>query len=248
MEVALGEARRLRGAGAGAGVGAGVGAGAGAGAGAGMDLVVVGAGTGSGAIALALATELGPAVVHEVWATDTGAAALKVARANRERCRAASSWSRGAGWPRCRHGTRPRRPGGVEPAVLSEAEWSALEPEVRAEPRQALVAGEGEAGAAGRPTWRPCSGSPPLAGPPRCRRRRAGAVAGRTGSRAGPCNSGMTRCGSRGPCRTATRAGGAAQRLRIGIMAMNGAGDRDEADVADMADVADVTDVARPPW
>ena len=94
VEVALGEARRLLGAPRGSG------------------LVVVDAGTGSGAIALALATELGAAVVHELWATDTSPGALAVAAANLEACRVAgrrllcpaSSWSRGAGWSRCPSG------------------------------------------------------------------------------------------------------------------------------------------------
>ena len=66
VEVALGEARRLRRLRPEKG------------------LVAVDAGTGSGAIALALAIELGAGVLEEIWATDTSAGALGVAAANLE--------------------------------------------------------------------------------------------------------------------------------------------------------------------
>ncbi len=61
-----------------------------------------------------------------------------------------SRWPRGAGWTRC-----PQRLRGhvdlvvSNPPYVSEEEWAGLEPEVRAEPRQALVAGPGRSGAPG---------------------------------------------------------------------------------------------------
>ena len=148
VEVALGEARRLHGA-------------ARPGAGAGAGLVVVDAGTGSGAIALALATELGAGVVEQMWATDTSAGALEVAASNLEACRAAAAGA-GAALPRVElvqgswlaplpEGLR----GHVDlvvsnPPYVTADEWAALDPEVRAEPREALVAGPaGSGGSAG---------------------------------------------------------------------------------------------------
>jgi release factor glutamine methyltransferase len=141
VEVALGEARRVRRLRPGKG------------------LVAVDAGTGSGAIALALAVELGAGVLEEIWATDTSAGALRVAAANLEGCVAAAgadaplppvalvegSWL--AALP-------PRLRGGVDlvvsnPPYVTEEEWAVLAPEVRAEPRRALVAGPGRQGAAG---------------------------------------------------------------------------------------------------
>lgn len=139
VEVALAEARRLHGARRRTG------------------LVVVDAGTGSGAIALALATELGPGLVDEVWATDTSAGALAVAAANLDACRA----DRAAGVPpvELARGSwlaplPERLRGSVDlvvsnPPYVSEPEWVGLAPEVRAEPKQALVAGDGRAGTAG---------------------------------------------------------------------------------------------------
>ena len=121
-------------------------------------LVAVDAGTGSGAIALALAVELGAEVLGEIWATDTSAGVLAVAAANLEVCVAAAaagplpsvalvegSWL--APLP-------PRLQGRVDlvvsnPPYVTEEEWAVLAPEVRAEPRQALVAGPGQQGAAG---------------------------------------------------------------------------------------------------
>lgn len=125
VEVALAEARRLGG-----------------------DLVVVDAGTGSGAIALSLAAELGPGALRSVWATDTSADALDVARANLEALRRTGaplppvelvpgSWL--AALP-------PSLRGAMHlvvsnPPYVSAAEWEHLDAEVRREPRRALVAG-----------------------------------------------------------------------------------------------------------
>jgi release factor glutamine methyltransferase len=126
----------------------------------GLGLVVVDAGTGSGAIALALATELGPKVLQEVWATDLSAEALAVAAANLEVCRAggdgggdvflpvelvAGSWL---------DPLPGRLRGRVDlvvsnPPYVTEEEWATLAVEVRAEPRQALVARPGREGDAG---------------------------------------------------------------------------------------------------
>jgi release factor glutamine methyltransferase len=137
VEVALGEARRLLGSRPESG------------------LVAVDAGTGSGAIALALATELGAPALREIWATDTSTGALAVAAANLEACRrppgvtpvelVEGSWL--APLP-------ARLRGQVDlvvsnPPYVTEEEWSGLDPEVRAEPRQALVAGPGRDGAGG---------------------------------------------------------------------------------------------------
>jgi release factor glutamine methyltransferase len=151
VEVALAEARRLH---AGRRRGGLVGGGG---------LVVADAGTGSGAIALALATELGPGLVDEVWATDTSADALAVAAANLAACRAARvgrvpSLAR---VPRVElaQGTwltplPERLRGGVDlvvsnPPYVSEQEWAGLAREVQAEPRQALVAADGRTGTPG---------------------------------------------------------------------------------------------------
>jgi len=134
VEVALGEARRL-----------------------GPDLVVVDAGTGSGAIALSVATELGPVAVREVWATDISSDALAVARDNHD------ALSRHAAGPlppvRLVHGSwlepLPGRLAGAvglvvsNPPYVSAAEWAGLDPEVRAEPHRALVAGPASEGTEG---------------------------------------------------------------------------------------------------
>jgi release factor glutamine methyltransferase len=139
VEVALGEARRLADLRPGAG------------------LVVVDAGTGSGAIALALATALGARLVAEIWATDLSADALAVAAANvrtrgpgavpglPEVTLAEGSWL---------SPLPPRLRGHVDlvvsnPPYVTEEEWAGLDREVRAEPRQALVAGPGRSGAPG---------------------------------------------------------------------------------------------------
>jgi release factor glutamine methyltransferase len=139
VEVALGEARRLLGLRPGVG------------------LAAVDAGTGSGAIALALATELGAGAVERIWATDTSADALAVAAVNLEATRSArtrrlprvelveGSWLEPlpAAW-------RGRVDLVVSnPPYVTEEEWAVLSPEVRAEPREALVAGPGRQGDAG---------------------------------------------------------------------------------------------------
>ena len=130
----------------------------------GEGLVIVDAGTGSGAIALALATELGPGVVAEVWATEASADALEVATANVDARRTATAGAPGADIDQM----APLRlvegswleplPEGVRgrvglvvsnPPYVSEAEWPRLAAEVRREPRQALVAGEASDGTAG---------------------------------------------------------------------------------------------------
>ena len=119
-------------------------------------LIVVDAGTGSGAIALSLATELGPGGA-EVWATDSSAAALRVAQDNLvalQRGRAGhvtpvrlleGSWLE----------PLPERLRGAvdlvvsNPPYVSAEEWEQLDAEVRAEPRGALVAGPGSEGTPG---------------------------------------------------------------------------------------------------
>ena len=135
VEVALGEARRLL---------------------AGRDrggLIAVDAGTGSGAVALTLATELGPAAVQEIWATDTSAEALAVAAVNLEACRADTDGVphmeliEGSFLEPLPETLRGRVDLVVSnPPYVSEDEWAALDAEVRAEPRQALVAGPGREG------------------------------------------------------------------------------------------------------
>jgi len=120
-------------------------------------LVVVDAGTGSGAIALSLASELGPQGASSVWAVDASPDALAVAAANLERVRG----QRGQGWPPVTLlvsdwlGALPAElRGGVDlvvtnPPYVSEEEWPGLDAGVRAEPRQALVAGAASDGTPG---------------------------------------------------------------------------------------------------
>lgn len=102
-------------------------------------------GTGSGAIALALAAELPDA---EVWATDSDADALTVARAN------VSGSGAPGGRVRLAQGSwfdaLPDRLRGSlrlvvsNPPYVATGEWEALDPSVRDhEPRQALVSGSG---------------------------------------------------------------------------------------------------------
>lgn len=134
VEVALGEARRLASFGEGA---------------RGDGLVIVDAGIGSGAIALSLATELGPAMVAEMWATDASTDALAVATSNLEAVRRARGTT---ALPPVMlvHGnwleSLPERVRGrvdlvvSNPPYVSEAEWPELADEVRLEPRRALVA------------------------------------------------------------------------------------------------------------
>jgi release factor glutamine methyltransferase len=140
VEVALGEARRLLARRGGEG------------------LRAVDAGTGSGAIALALASELGGAGVRRMWATDTSAGALEVAASNLASCCAAPG---GSALPEVvlRQGSwldpLPEEERGridlvvSNPPYVTAAEWPDLAPEVRAEPRQALVAGPGRSGEPG---------------------------------------------------------------------------------------------------
>ena len=145
VEVALREARRLAGEGEGRGGHGG--------------LVVVDAGTGSGAIALALAAELGPAVVREVWATDSSPDALAVAEANLAGVRAAHRGPSPFPGLSLAEGSwlepLPARLRGAvslvvsNPPYVSEAEWGGLDAEVRAEPRRALVAGPASDGTLG---------------------------------------------------------------------------------------------------
>ena len=136
VEVALVEARRLAGA---------------------PGPVVVDAGTGSGAIALSLAAELGVEGTSSVWAVDASTDALEVAATNLERVRARQT----AAWPLVHLlesdwlGALPSTlRGGVglvvaNPPYVSEEEWPGLDPLVRAEPRQALVAGTASDGTPG---------------------------------------------------------------------------------------------------
>ena len=139
VEVALGEARRLLGLRPGVG------------------LVAVDAGTGSGAIALALATELGAGAVERIWATDASADALAVAAVNLEATRAAGTRRlpqvelvEGSWLDPLPEAWRGRVDLVVSnPPYVSADEWSGLDPGVKAEPRQALVAPPGRDGAAG---------------------------------------------------------------------------------------------------
>jgi release factor glutamine methyltransferase len=143
VEVALAEARRLGGeppASPGRG-----------------SLVAVDAGTGTGAIALALATGLGPGALREVWATDSSGDALAVAAANV----AALGGRLGGDLPGVELAlgswldplpARLRGEVGLvvsNPPYVSDDEWAGLAPEVRAEPRRALVAGPGSDGTPG---------------------------------------------------------------------------------------------------
>jgi len=141
VEVALGEARRL------AVLRSGPGAG----------LVAVDAGTGSGAIALALATELGAGMVEQIWAVDSSAGALEVATANVQASRAAAlvvlpdiALVQGSWLAPLSERLRGRVDLVVSnPPYVSDSEWAGLDPEVRAEPRRALVAGTGRDGTGG---------------------------------------------------------------------------------------------------
>jgi release factor glutamine methyltransferase len=121
--------------------------------------VVADAGTGSGAIALSLATELGPRVVAEVWATDSSADALAVAATNLDAVRVALPGAAALPPTTLVQGSwleplPARLRGSVDlvvsnPPYVSEAEWDGLAPEVRLEPRDALVAGAASDGTAG---------------------------------------------------------------------------------------------------
>jgi release factor glutamine methyltransferase len=120
--------------------------------------VAVDLGTGSGAIALSLAVE-GVATDDRlsVWATDVDPAALAVAAANLDRVRAehrrpvaAVELVRGRWWS----AVPAERTGAVDlvvanPPYVAEDEWPALPPEVRLEPRRALLAGPASDGTPG---------------------------------------------------------------------------------------------------
>ena len=120
---------------------------------------MVDAGTGSGAVALALASELGPGVVGQVWATDVSADALEVATANLEACRAAGDGTGALPAVTLVRGSwldpLPQEMRGhvdlvvSNPPYVAPEEWAGLDPEVQAEPRGALLAGPGRQGAAG---------------------------------------------------------------------------------------------------
>ena len=139
VEVALGEARRVFGLRPG------------------MGMVAVDAGTGSGAIALALATELGPGVVDEIWATDTSADALDVAAANLEATRSDGTRRlprvelvEGSWLEPLPEGLRGRVDLVVSnPPYVAAREWAGLDPGVKSEPRRALVARPGRDGVDG---------------------------------------------------------------------------------------------------
>jgi release factor glutamine methyltransferase len=117
--------------------------------------VVVDLGTGSGAIALALAVEgddQGRRPI--VWALDRDRAALQVAEDNRARVAAGCPdvagrvHLAGGDW----WAALPAELAGsidlavANPPYVTAEEWEQLEPEVRAEPRGALVAGPGRRG------------------------------------------------------------------------------------------------------
>jgi release factor glutamine methyltransferase len=123
--------------------------------------VVVDLGTGSGAIALSVAVERPEA---EVWATDLDPSALELARVNRERTGATVELCQGSWYEALPPPLRGRVDLVVSnPPYVSDEEWPGLDQEVRREPRQALVAGDGsdgtpgladvEAVLAGAPEW-----------------------------------------------------------------------------------------------
>ena len=156
--------------------------------------------------------------------------------------RTRSRWRRptcSALWPRCRAAGCPRSPwpqgswlaplpqrlrGHVDlvvsnPPYVTEEEWAGLDPEVRAEPRQALVAGPGRSGAPGLAdveavleealSWLGATGG---------RRGGAGAVAGRGGAGAGPATGVRRGTGRAGPGRTPAGAGGTPRRAAPGTI------------------------------
>ena len=120
-------------------------------------LFVIDVGTGSGAIALALATELRAGQVGAVGATDASTDALVVATSNLEALRASRrgtlppvSFYEGSWLEPLPDAWRGRIDLVVSnPPYVSEDEWTVLSPEVRREPRRALVAGSGRDGTPG---------------------------------------------------------------------------------------------------
>ncbi len=97
-----------------------------------------------------------------MWATDTSAGALEVAAANLEACRAAPCGAGAGALPRVElvEGSwlsplPAELRGHVDlvvsnPPYVTAEEWAGLDPEVRAEPREALVAGPGTGTGTGR--------------------------------------------------------------------------------------------------
>jgi len=107
-------------------------------------LVAVDLGTGSGAIACALATELGAVTVHAV---DLHPEALSLAAANAERTGATVTFHLGSWWSGVPDDLRGRVNLLVaNPPYVTSAEYEALDRELFAEPRTALVAGPSRAG------------------------------------------------------------------------------------------------------
>lgn len=115
-------------------------------------------GTGTGAIALSISAELGEGLPDLcVWATDSDAAALGLARENLARVARERPWvARQVRTLRGRwFGALPATEHGrldlvvANPPYVSEDEWASLEPEVRLEPRRALLAGPGSDGTPG---------------------------------------------------------------------------------------------------
>ncbi len=151
VEVALAEVRRLVGGPHAAGGDDGA-----RGANERAGLVAVDVGFGSGAIALSLAAELGPGILAAVWGVDASADALAVAASNlgtvlsRDRALPPVSLVRGEWLDPLPARLRGRVDLVVSnPPYVSADEWWALEPEVRAEPRRALVSGPGGDGTPG---------------------------------------------------------------------------------------------------
>lgn len=115
-------------------------------------------GTGTGAIALSIASEVGTELPGLcVWATDAAAAALSLAGENRAQLGAARPGATGrvvlaeGSWFEA---LPPDIAGRLDlvvsnPPYVSEGEWPSLDPEVRREPRLALVAGAASDGTPG---------------------------------------------------------------------------------------------------
>ncbi len=109
--------------------------------------VVVDLGTGSGAIALSVAAEVEEA---QVWATDVDAGALALAAENRARTALPVALRRGRWFAALPAELRGRVDLVISnPPYVSAEEWPALDPEVRREPKVALVAGPGTDGTPG---------------------------------------------------------------------------------------------------